>query len=112
MNASGSTAFQVNNVWNGSGTRNCLKKMRAIIDAVLDGAIDKSPTTVIPVFSLKIPATLPGVNPKILDPRNSWPNPAQWETKARDLAGHFIRNFRKYEEEDHELAKAGHSYSL
>lgn len=54
MDDSGSTAFLVNNGWNGSGTRNSLKEMRAIIDAVLDGAIDKSPTTVIPVFSLKI----------------------------------------------------------
>ena len=44
-----------------------------------------------------MPTELPGVDPKILDPRDTYADPAIWDEKARDLAGRFIKNFAKYE---------------
>ena len=107
MNASGASAYLVNTGWNGTGKRISIKDTRGIIDAILDGAIDKAPTKVIPYFSFKVPTALPGVDPKILDPRDTYADPSQWETKAKDLAGRFIKNFKKFEALDKELVKAG-----
>ena len=96
MNASGATAYLVNTGWNGTGKRISIKDTRGIIDAVLDGAIDKAPTKVIPMFNFVVPTELPGVDSKILDPRDTYADPAQWEEKAKDLAGRFIKNFAKF----------------
>jgi len=51
----------------------------------------------IPLFNLEVPTELPGVDPAILDPRDTYANPADWDEKAKDLAGRFIKNFKKYE---------------
>ena len=67
-----------------------------IIDAILDGSIDKAPTKTLPVFDFKIPTALPGVDPKILDPRDTYKNAKEWDEKAADLAGRFIKNFEKF----------------
>ncbi len=96
MEMSGSSAYLVNTGWNGTGKRISLKDTRAIIDAILDGSIDKAPTKRIPVFDLEFPTELPGVNPGILDPRDTYADPAQWQAKADDLAGRFVRNFVKF----------------
>lgn len=48
------------------------------------------------MFDFEVPTALPNVNPAILDPRDTYENPAQWEEKAKDLAGRFIKNFEKY----------------
>ncbi len=51
----------------------------------------------IPTFDFKVPTELPGVDPKILDPRDTYANPAEWETKAEDLANrNFVKNFVKF----------------
>ena len=39
---------------------------------------------------------MPGVDPKILDPRDTYADAAQWDEKAKDLAGRFIKNFAKF----------------
>ena len=67
-----------------------------IIDAILSGDINKAETKVIPMFNLEVPTALPGVNPAILDPRDTYADVAEWETKAQDLAGRFVKNFVKY----------------
>ena len=51
----------------------------------------------IPYFNFEVPTSLPGVDPKILDPRDTYADPSVWEEKAKDLAGRFIKNFVKYE---------------
>ena len=51
----------------------------------------------IPYFNFEVPTELPGVNPAILDPRDTYADPSVWEEKAKDLAGRFIKNFVKYE---------------
>ena len=96
MEASGATAYLVNTGWNGTGKRISIKDTRAIIDAILDGSMDRAQTSSIPMFNLQIPKALPNVDTNILDPRNTYANPAEWDTKAKDLAGRFIKNFEKF----------------
>ena len=97
MEQSGAKAYLVNTGWNGTGKRISIKDTRGIIDAILDGSITGAPTKTIPYFNLEVPTELPGVDTAILDPRDTYENAAQWEEKAKDLAGRFINNFKKYE---------------
>ena len=96
MEANGAKAYLVNTGWNGTGKRITIKDTRGIIDAILDGSINKAPTKKIPLFNFEVPTELPGVNPAILDPRDTYADVSEWETKAKDLAGRFIKNFVKY----------------
>ena len=97
MQQSGAKAYLVNTGWNGTGKRISIRDTRGIIDAILDGAILKAPTKTLPIFDFQIPTELPGVDPKILDPRDTYANPEEWTVKAKDLAARFIKNFKKYE---------------
>ena len=97
MEQSGAKAYLVNTGWNGTGKRISIRDTRGIIDAILDGSILKAETKNIPFFNLEVPTALPGVDPKILDPRDTYKDAAEWEEKARDLAARFIKNFVKYE---------------
>ena len=96
MEKTGAKAYLVNTGWNGTGKRISIRDTRGIIDAILDGSIDKAPTKVIPYFDFVVPTELPGVDPKILDPRDTYADAAQWDEKAKDLAGRFIKNFAKF----------------
>ncbi|WP_311747254.1 phosphoenolpyruvate carboxykinase (ATP) [Proteus terrae] len=96
MQASGAKAYLVNTGWNGTGKRISIKDTRAIIDAILNGDIDKAPMKTLPVFDLEIPTALPGVNSEILDPRDTYADKTLWDTKADDLADRFVKNFDKY----------------
>ena len=96
MEMSGAKAYLVNTGWNGTGKRISIKDTRGIIDAILNGDILNAPTKTIPVFNFEVPTALPGVDPAILDPRDTYANVADWETKAADLANRFVKNFVKY----------------
>ena len=96
MEANGAKAYLVNTGWNGTGKRITIKDTRGIIDAILSGDILKAETKKIPMFNLEVPTSLPGVNPAILDPRDTYADASEWETKAKDLASRFIKNFAKY----------------
>ncbi len=96
MEKSGAKAYLVNTGWNGTGKRISIPDTRGIIDAILDGSILKAETKKIPYFDFEVPTALPGVNPAILDPRDTYANAAEWEEKAKDLAARFIKNFGKY----------------
>ena len=96
MNAVGAKAYLVNTGWNGTGKRISIRDTRGIIDAILDGSIEKAPTKKIPYFDFEVPTELPGVDPAILDPRDTYAEPAQWDEKAKDLAGRFVKNFEKF----------------
>lgn len=91
-----STAYMVNTGWNGTGKRISIKDTRAIIDAILDGSIEKAETKIIPVFNLEVPTSLDNVKLDILDPRNTYANVSEWNNKAIDLASRFIKNFKQY----------------
>ena len=97
MQKSGAKAYLVNTGWNGTGKRISIKDTRGIIDAILNGDVLKAPTKQIPYFDFEVPTELPGVDPAILDPRDTYADASEWETKAKDLAGRFIKNFKKYE---------------
>ena len=96
MEKSGAKAYLVNTGWNGTGKRISIKDTRGIIDAILDGSILKAETKKIPLFNLEVPTELPGVDTNILDPRNTYADPTEWDKKAEDLAARFIKNFVKY----------------
>ena len=96
MEKSGAKAYLVNTGWNGTGKRISIKDTRGIIDAILDGSILKAETKKIPYFDFEVPTALPGVDPKILDPRDTYADVSQWEVKARDLADRFVKNFVKF----------------
>ena len=100
MEKSGAKAYLVNTGWNGTGKRISIKDTRGIIDAILDGSIEKAETKMIPHFNFAVPTALPGVDPAILDPRDTYADPSQWEEKAKDLAGRFVKNFTKYTTND------------
>ncbi|MBR5744990.1 MAG: phosphoenolpyruvate carboxykinase (ATP), partial [Muribaculaceae bacterium] len=97
MEKHGAKAYLVNTGWNGTGKRISIKDTRGIIDAILDGSINKAPTKKIPVFDFEVPTALPGVDPHILDPRDTYADPKVWDEKAADLAARFIKNFKKFE---------------
>ena len=96
MEKTGARAYLVNTGWNGTGKRISIKDTRGIIDAILDGSIDSAPTKKIPYFDFEVPTALNGVDPNILDPRDTYADPAEWDAKAKDLAERFIKNFAKF----------------
>ena len=96
MEMTGAKAYLVNTGWNGTGKRISIRDTRGIIDAILDGSIEKAPTKTIPYFDFVVPTELPGVDSKILDPRDTYADAAEWTKKAEDLAGRFIKNFAKF----------------
>ncbi len=97
MQESGAKAYLVNTGWNGTGKRISIRDTRGIIDDILNGDIDKAPTKTLPIFNFVIPTELPGVDPKILDPRDTYADPKEWEGKANKLTEMFIANFKKFE---------------
>jgi len=100
MNANGAKAYLVNTGWNGTGKRITIKDTRGIIDSILNGDIKNAPTKKIPMFNFEVPTELPGVDSGILDPRDTYADVTEWENKAKDLAGRFIKNFEKYTTND------------
>ncbi len=101
MKKSGAKAYLVNTGWNGTGKRISIKDTRGIVDAILNGDVLKAPTKKIPYFNFEVPTELSGVDSGILDPRDTYANASEWEEKAKDLAGRFIKNFKKYEGNEH-----------
>ena len=109
MEEHNATAYMVNTGWNGTGKRISIKDTRAIIDAILDGSIEKAETKVIPVFNFNVPVALHDVDSSILDPRETYEDVSKWEVKAKDLASRFVKNFEQYtdNEEGKQLVNAG-----
>ena len=97
MEKSGAKAYLVNTGWNGTGKRISIKDTRGIIDAILNGDILNATTKKIPYLNFEVPTELPGVDPAILDPRDTYADAAEWDAKAKDLAERFVKNFAKYE---------------
>ena len=100
-------AYLVNTGWNGTGKRISIKDTRAIIDAIIDGSIDKAEKINIPVLNLIAPKKLNNVSEGILDPRDTYSNKAEWEEKAKSLAAKYIKNFEQYLPEGKDLLASG-----
>src|SRR5690554_4787743 len=101
MKAANAQAYLVNTGWNGTGKRISIKATRAIIDAILSGEIEDAETATLPYFNLAIPTALPGVDGGILNPKDTYANPAEWDEKATRLAAMFIENFNRFTDNDH-----------
>ena len=104
MKEHGSTAWLVNTGWVGGpvgvGKRIDIPSTRAIIDAIQNGSLLDMKYQTIPYFNLSIPLHVEGCNDLILNPRNLWKNPGEWDTAAKSLAGRFIENFRHFIDND------------
>ena len=100
----GATAYLVNTGWiggaYGEGKRIDLPSTRRIISAILDGTLDNAQYETLPVFGLNVPKAIDGVKSEILNPRNSWNNPAEYDTQAKNLAAKFIANFENFTDND------------
>jgi phosphoenolpyruvate carboxykinase (ATP) len=109
MEEHGAEAYLVNTGWNGTGKRISIQDTRGIIDRILDGSVDKAETKIIPGFTLEVPTSLEDVHDEILDPRDTYEDSAEWDKKAKKLAGLFAKNFEKYtdNEEGKALVAAG-----
>ena len=109
MSASGARAFLINTGWNGQGKRISLANTRALIDAIFSGEIDDAECETLPIFNLRMPTALAGLDQSVLDPRQSYADPAEWEKRARHLASLFIENFEKFTDTEtgRGLLKAG-----
>ena len=92
--------YLVNTGWTGgaygTGSRMSIKNTRACINAILDGSINESEFEILPVFNLKIPKTLKGVDTEVLNPRNTWKDKESYDETKRKLASMYIKNFKKY----------------
>ncbi len=92
--------WMINTGWTGGpygiGKRMKLAYTRAMITAALNGELAKQTFQADPVFGVMVPETCPGVPAEILNPRSTWTDKAAYDTKSRELAEEFIRNFEKY----------------
>jgi phosphoenolpyruvate carboxykinase (ATP) len=92
--------WMINTGWSGGpygvGQRMKLGYTRAMITAALEGKLDDVECEVHPVFGMKMPKACPGVPSEVLNPRNTWADKDAYDTKSKDLARQFIKNFEKY----------------
>jgi phosphoenolpyruvate carboxykinase (ATP) len=106
----GAQVWLVNTGWTGGaygvGQRMKLAHTRSMVRAVLSGQLDEAHTHPDPVFGLHIPQSIPGVPREVLDPRETWGDPAAYDAMAAKLAGMFRDNFRKFEQQVSEGVRA------
>jgi len=91
----------VNTGWTGGkygvGHRMPIKVTRALLNAALSGALKAQAMRTDPIFGFQVPTELPGVDPKILNPRETWSDPAAYDAQAKALVEMFNKNFSKFE---------------
>ena len=106
----GAQVWLVNTGWTGGaygdGQRMKLAHTRSMVRAVLSGQLDEAHTHPDPVFGLHIPQSIPGVPREVLDPRETWGDPAAYDAMAAKLAGMFRDNFKKFEQQVSEGVRA------
>jgi phosphoenolpyruvate carboxykinase (ATP) len=99
----GSAVWLVNTGWTGgpygTGSRMKIAHTRAMIAAALTGQLANVGYEKHPIFNLEMPTSCPGVPPSVLNPRNTWPDPAAYDAQARKLASMFVENFKKFEKD-------------
>jgi phosphoenolpyruvate carboxykinase (ATP) len=108
LDAHGSRVWLVNTGWTGGqygeGERMPIAATRALLRAALSGELDGVETRTDDLFGFEVPLEVPGVDPKLLDPRSTWADPAAYDAKARELAEMFKSNFTKFKADDNIVA--------
>jgi len=98
----GANCWLVNTGWSGGpygiGSRMKISITRALLTAALNGELNKVQYTKDPIFNILVPNECPGVDSKVLTPKNTWKDGAAYEKKARELAGLFVKNFDQYKD--------------
>jgi len=91
----------VNTGWTGGaygiGQRMPIKATRALLTAALDGSLSKAEMRQDPNFGFQVPVSVPGVDTKILNPRDTWADGAAYDAQAQKLVSMFIENFQIFE---------------
>ena len=105
MKEHGASAWLVNTGWvgggyNKGGHRIDLPSTRGIIDCILDGSLDDVEYVTLPIFNLQIPKVVPCMDSSLLNPRDNWEHPEDWDAEAMELARKFIANFEKFADSD------------
>ena len=91
----------------GVGKRISIQHTRALLNGALGGALEKVKFTKDPVFGFDIPASCPGVPAEIMAPRSAWKDHAEYDAKYAELAGLFVKNFKKFNVSNENIVKAG-----
>jgi phosphoenolpyruvate carboxykinase (ATP) len=96
------TCWLVNTGWTGGkygvGHRMPIKATRALLNAALDGSLNAAAFRVDPYFGFEVPVAVPGVDSAILDPRETWPDKADYDATAEKLVDQFVENFAQFED--------------
>lgn len=105
LKAYDTTVFLVNTGWTGGahgegGQRFSIPTTRAIVTAITSGALANAEYQILPKFNLAIPLAVPGVDAKLLNPIQTWQDPAQYEINAKKLIDQFIENFKRFDVSD------------
>jgi phosphoenolpyruvate carboxykinase (ATP) len=75
-----------------------LPHTRALVNAALDGSLAGVEMVEDPIFRFMVPKEAPGVPSEILNPRNTWSDPAAYDTQAKKLARLFNENFKQFKD--------------
>lgn len=108
---SGAEVYLVNTGWTGGaygqgGKRFSIPTTRAVIHGILNGTLKQTEFKTLPLFNFAIPTQLEGVETRLLNPRDTWADPAQYDVTAKQLIGKFIDNFKRFDVAS-EITEAG-----
>ncbi len=99
MKKHGTEVYLVNTGWSGGpygvGKRMDINVTRAIVNAVLEADLESINFIEDELFHIMVPQSFPGVDSKLLFPKNTWNDPQEFEKRARQLATDFSNYFDK-----------------
>jgi len=91
--------YLVNTGWSGGpygvGARMDINLTREIVQAALTGQLKEIEYVEDTTFHIMVPKQCPGVPSEVLFPKNTWPDKAAYDTRARKLASDFCAHFDK-----------------